>query len=120
MDKRKPAIIATNTADQQSVLTLHVAHDLQDFEGHFKHFPILPGVTQIDWALFYAIQELDVPPKFKGMEVIKFQEPILPDSTITLSLSWDTSKQKLAFRYTSNDGEQTHSSGKMKLGEKSE
>ncbi len=120
MDKRKPNIIAVNTAENESSLTLHVTGDITDFKGHFKSFPILPGVTQIDWALYYAVRELHVPGCFKGMEVIKFQEPILPNATIQLSLKWDADKDKLSFSYTSNNGKQTHSSGKMKLGEKSE
>ncbi len=120
MDKRKPNIIAVDTVENESTLTLHVSADITAFKGHFKSFPILPGVTQIDWALHYAVHELNVPGFFKGMEVIKFQEPILPDATIQLSLKWDADKNKLSFSYTSNNGEQTHSSGKMKLGEKSE
>lgn len=120
MDKRKPTVIAVDTVENESILTLNVSGDITDFKGHFKSFPILPGVTQIDWALHYAVQELGAPGFFKGMEVIKFQEPILPEATIQLSLKWDADKSKLSFNYTSNNGEQTHSSGKMKLGEKSE
>lgn len=120
MDKRKPTILQIETQTTESTLTFKVDADLTDFKGHFKGFPILPGVTQIDWALAYAIQELAVPSQFKGMEVIKFQEPILPDATVTLTLKWDSDKQKLAFSYTSDNGDCTHSSGKMKLGEKGE
>ena len=120
MDKRKPTILQIETEATKSTLTLQVDAGLTDVKGHFKDFPILPGVTQIDWALAYAVQELAVPSQFKGMEVIKFQEPILPDATVTLALSWDSDKQKLAFNYTSDGGNCTHSSGKMKLGEKGE
>ena len=61
MDKRKPNIIAVDTVENESTLTLNVSADITDFKGHFKRFPILPGVTQIDWALHYAVQELNVP-----------------------------------------------------------
>ncbi|KJY81969.1 3-hydroxyacyl-ACP dehydratase [Vibrio galatheae] len=119
MDKRKPTIIDVETAESEAILTLKVDADLLDFRGHFNHFPLLPGVTQIDWALFYAVEYLDTPVTFKGMEVIKFQEPIRPDAKVTLVLNWDSSKHKLAFKYSSQQADRmvVHSSGKMKLGE---
>jgi len=120
--KRKPTLLACTQTEQQVILRLKADKDILDFSGHFTHFPLLPGVTQIDWALHYAVQHLQVPPQFKGMEVIKFQEPILPDAEVELVLSWDAAKSKLAFTYRSerNGAPVTHSSGKMKLGEASE
>ncbi|MPW37187.1 3-hydroxyacyl-ACP dehydratase [Vibrio sp. B1Z05] len=118
MHKRKPTIIDVNCADTQATLQLKVDADILDFCGHFSHFPLLPGVSQIDWALFYAVEYLNTPAVFKGMEVIKFQEPILPDAQVTLDLNWDSDKQKLSFKFRSQQGELLviHSSGKMKLG----
>lgn len=122
MEKRKPTIIRTEVIENNATLEFKVDADILDFQGHFTHFPLLPGVSQIDWALYYAIDTLQTPSVFKGMEVIKFQEPIRPDMTVTLELSWDETKQKLAFKYSSLRDEQVviHSSGKMKLGDKSE
>ncbi len=119
MDKRKPTLLEANVVDSQATLTFKVDADILDFRGHFSHFPLLPGVTQIDWALHYAIAHLNTPKAFKGMEVIKFQEPILPDAEVTLDLNWDGEKQKLAFKYHSQqaDRQVIHSSGKMKLGD---
>lgn len=119
MDKRKPTILNVVHQDNHATLTLQVDSDILDFSGHFNHFPLLPGVTQIDWALHYAVEHLSTPSVFKGMEVIKFQDPIRPDAQVTLQLDWDSNKQKLAFKYSSQQGT-VHSSGKMKLGEKSE
>ncbi|MGR5138296.1 ApeI family dehydratase [Vibrio jasicida] len=118
MDKRKPTLKNIDVLDQTATIEMLVDADIMDFQGHFTHFPLLPGVTQIDWALFYAVEYLNTPAVFKGMEVIKFQEPILPDMQVCLSLSWDSEREKLAFKYTSQSAEQTivHSSGKMKLG----
>ncbi|MGF1755267.1 3-hydroxyacyl-ACP dehydratase [Vibrio makurazakiensis] len=125
MQKRKPTLLAHQQSDQGVLLQLRVDEDILDFTGHFKAFPILPGVTQIDWAIHYANKFLNVPTGFKGMEVIKFQEPILPNSIISLDLMWDSEKQKLSFNYLSNDATREepvvkHSSGKMKLGNKGE
>ncbi|MGF1759094.1 3-hydroxyacyl-ACP dehydratase [Photobacterium sagamiensis] len=113
MTKRKPTIIAQHIADDRAVLTLKVDADILDFQGHFPSHPLLPGVTQIDWALFYGQTLLNAHPNFAGMEVIKFQNPILPDSIVELSLNWSEEKQKLQFTYSSEKG--PHSSGRIKL-----
>lgn len=120
--KRKPTLLSVVVEQDQATLHLRVDHDILDFSGHFSHFPLLPGVTQIDWAVAYAKEFLRTPPSFKGMEVIKFQEPILPDSEVSLQLKWDDEKQKLHFAYTSqrNGAVVNHSTGKMKLGNASE
>ncbi|MDT8867540.1 ApeI family dehydratase [Vibrio fluvialis] len=122
MTKRKPTLLATDIQPSQATLSLRVDADILDFSGHFPQFALLPGVSQIDWAIFYACELLSTPGQFKGMEVIKFQEPILPDMEVTLTLNWDADKQKLAFQYRSErDGHPVvHSSGKMKLGERSD
>lgn len=120
--KRKPTLLSVVVEQSQATLHLRVDHDILDFSGHFSHFPLLPGVTQIDWAVAYAKEFLHTPPSFKGMEVIKFQEPILPDSEVSLQLKWDDEKLKLQFAYTSqrNGTVVNHSTGKMKLGNPSE
>ncbi|WP_299019765.1 3-hydroxyacyl-ACP dehydratase [uncultured Photobacterium sp.] len=119
MNKRKPTIIEQKVTDNSAVLTLKVDADIVDFQGHFTSFPLLPGVTQIDWAVYYGKTLLNTPAKFAGMEVIKFQEPILPDGIVKLTLDWSAEKGKLHFSYSSaNDGEPegvTHSSGRIKL-----
>ncbi|ELO1811309.1 3-hydroxyacyl-ACP dehydratase [Vibrio fluvialis] len=122
MTKRKPTLLATDIQPSQATLSLRVDADILDFSGHFPQFALLPGVSQIDWAIFYACELLSTPDQFKGMEVIKFQEPILPDMEVTLTLNWDADKQKLAFQYRSERDSHpvVHSSGKMKLGERSD
>jgi len=117
MKKRKPHILSQKIEPCCATLVIKVDSDIQDFEGHFPDFALLPGVTQIDWALFYAKQFLNVSRPFVGMEVIKFQYPILPDTIVTLQLDWDVDKNKLQFAYTS-DQATTHSTGKIKLGNK--
>ncbi|PSW06881.1 3-hydroxyacyl-ACP dehydratase [Photobacterium lipolyticum] len=113
MTKRKPTIITQKITNDSAVLTLKVDADILDFQGHFPSHPLLPGVTQIDWAFFYGQILLNAHPNFAGMEVIKFQNPILPDSIVELTLCWSEDKQKLQFSYTSENG--PHSSGRIKL-----
>jgi len=46
--------------------------------------------------------------------VIKFKEPILPNSEVLLKLKWDQQKEKLYFTYSGQDNKQ-YSSGRIKL-----
>lgn len=99
MNPLLPEILDSHQADNQVSLKLKVAEDLACFPGHFPEFPILPGAVQLDWAMRLARQFLNVPGKFAGMEQIKFQSPILPGSTVSLSLTFDPQKNRLGFSY---------------------
>ncbi|OEF25450.1 hypothetical protein [Vibrio rumoiensis] len=115
---RKPTILRQHSTHDSVELWLKIDSDIEDFNGHFPIFPSLPGVTQVDWAVFYGQQYLNAPASFQGMEVIKFQEPILKEHEVKLSLTWQAEKQKLYFTYTSEHNEEvkTHSSGRILLG----
>ncbi|MBP3141402.1 3-hydroxyacyl-ACP dehydratase [Aliivibrio fischeri] len=123
MIKRKPSILTTkdisvNEAQPSVLICMRVDDDILDFTGHFPNHPLLPGVSQVDWAIHYAKQYLNVHSNFKGMEVLKFQEPILPNMEVELELKWDIEKSKLYFTYRSNKGDtvSNHASGRIVLG----
>lgn len=122
MIKRKPTVISSEINEFDASLVLYVDENILDFSGHFADFPILPGVSQIDWAFCYAKNMLKIEGVFTGMEVVKFQEPIRPKAQVLLTLKWDKNKQKLDFAYTSKSQGKvmTHSSGKMNVGVSSE
>lgn len=118
MKKRKPVPLSQTGQGAEWQLQLHIDPELTDFQGHFEHQPVLPGVTHIDWAVEYASEVFDVAATFGGMEVIKFQEPILPGMDVQLSLKWHEDKSKLQFSYTSlclQGQPRLHSSGKVLL-----
>lgn len=123
MIKRKPSILTTkdisvNEAQPSVLICMRVDDDILDFTGHFPNHPLLPGVTQVDWAIHYAKHYLNAHSNFKGMEVLKFQEPILPNMEVELELKWDIEKSKLYFTYRSNKGDSVsnHASGRIVLG----
>lgn len=113
----KPTVISQRQEGDIAELVLRIDPHLADFEGHFPSYPILPGVTQIDWAVYFGEHVLGTPTVFAGMEVIKFQEPIQPNKDVLLTLSWNSEKGKLQFSYTSKGEETdvTHSSGRIAL-----
>ncbi|MDC7815989.1 MULTISPECIES: AMP-binding protein [Pseudomonas] len=84
-------------------LQLAIPPDLAYFSGHFPQTPVLPGVVQVDWALALGQQLLDLPGRFAGMEVLKFQQLVRPGDRIQLNLRFDAQRQKLYFAFL-NDG----------------
>ncbi|NBF07396.1 ApeI family dehydratase [Pseudomonas sp. Fl4BN1] len=84
-------------------LQLAIPPDLAYFSGHFPATPVLPGVVQVDWALALGQQLLELPGRFAGMEVLKFQQLVRPGDRIQLNLRFDAQRQKLYFAYL-NDG----------------
>lgn len=97
------------------VLEITAPARLLYFDGHFDVAPILPGVVQVDWAIHYGRQYFGLPPQFKGMNQLKFQQVISPEKPVQLELAYDIAKQSLRFSYSSGVGQ--HSSGRIALGE---
>ncbi|MYM25711.1 AMP-binding protein [Duganella sp. FT135W] len=84
------------------------------FDGHFDVAPILPGVVQVDWAIHYGRQYFALPPAFKGMQQLKFQQVVVPGVPVQLELAHDAVKGSLQFRYVSDAGQ--HASGRILFG----
>ncbi|MGO4746555.1 3-hydroxyacyl-ACP dehydratase FabZ family protein [Serratia quinivorans] len=110
----QPEVLQQQVIDaNHASLQLHLPAELFWFRGHFPQHPILPGVTQVNWAIQYAHQLLAIEAGFKGIEVVKFQQPLLPGQRVWLLLEWQPARQKLLFSY--RVGEATASSGKISL-----
>lgn len=92
-------------------LELTVPADLLYFDGHFPGSPILPGVVQVDWAIARGRQYFAIPPVFRDMAMLKFQQVIAPGATVQLELAWDPAKNSLQFKYLSGAGQ--HASGRV-------
>ncbi|MCA1324650.1 AMP-binding protein [Herbaspirillum sp. alder98] len=110
-----PQVQEIERSAHKVVLALHVPVDLLYFEGHFPGAPILPGVVQTDWALTLGRRYFALPPRFLGLQALKFQRVIVPGASVTLELQHDVTKQALSFQLHS-DGQQ-HASGRFLLGE---
>lgn len=92
-------------------LELTVPPDLLYFDGHFPGSPILPGVVQVDWAIARGRAYFDMPPVFRDIAMLKFQQVIAPGATAQLELAWDPAKSSLQFKYLSEAGQ--HASGRV-------
>ena len=94
-----PEVLSQSEDAGQWTLNLSIPPDLAFFSGHFPKTPVLPGVVQVDWAMVLGQQLLDLPPRFAGMEVLKFQQLMRPGDAIELTLRFDSERAKLHFAY---------------------
>lgn len=109
-----PEVLSQQTIDDNRlILELRLLAELFWFQGHFPTSPILPGVTQVNWVMEYARTILGMNHDFSGMEVVKFQRPLLPGETVHLQIDWLKEKHRVVFRYSL--GDVIASSGKITL-----
>jgi hypothetical protein len=99
---------------ERLLLEITVPKNLLYFKGHFPIAPILPGVVQVDWAIYFARQYFELPAKFVGMQGLKFQQIICADTPVHLELLHQVQKQSLQFRYFSDVGQ--HATGRVLFG----
>jgi acyl-CoA synthetase (AMP-forming)/AMP-acid ligase II/3-hydroxymyristoyl/3-hydroxydecanoyl-(acyl carrier protein) dehydratase len=77
---------------------VHLPVDSGVFDGHFPDLPILPGVMQFDLAVrqcaaWYPLHT------FRRIDKLKFQEPVIPNDTILLTLE-NLGNGQVQFTYT--------------------
>ncbi|AMC34387.1 AMP-binding protein [Janthinobacterium sp. B9-8] len=115
-DPRHPEARLIKRSKDAAQLTIDVSASSPFFDGHFTSAPILPGVAQVDWALCLARELFELPAQFLRMEVLKFQQVILPNSQIQLELKTLNKGEEatLTFKFVSAVG--THASGRIVLG----
>ncbi|MDO7897908.1 acyl-CoA synthetase family protein [Pseudomonas citrulli] len=111
---KAPEVLGQVESDGEWNLQLLVPPDLAYFSGHFPSAPVLPGVVQVDWAMGLGRQLLDLPPRFGGMEVLKFQQLVRPGDELQLHLRFDRERGKLYFAYRNDTA--ACSSGRIVLG----
>ena len=97
-----------------AVLQLTAPSNLLYFDGHFSEMPILAGVVQVDWVIFYGRQYFSLPPVFHGVQALKFQRVIAPEKPFTLELNCEADHNSLIFKITSQAGQ--HASGRILFG----
>lgn len=108
-----PQILSKSSDDQAVEFRLFIDAALPFFEGHFPQQAVLPGVTQLDWAIRLGCQHFNYSTDIASLEVLKFQQLILPNSEASLKISENKDKSKLIFSYF--DGEKRFASGRIAL-----
>ncbi len=109
-----PIIVSEEIDPPKVEFELIVPQDLFYLQGHFADTPVLPGVTQIHWAISLAMQHLPLKPTFLGIEALKFHRIIKPMAALKLALEYVETSGKLQFTYSSDLG--LHSHGRVLFG----
>lgn len=109
----QPQVRAVRHSADAVELDLFVARTLDFFPDHFPRLGILPGVVQLDWAITLGREHLAIAGDFRGVRALKFQNPILPDTAVTLALA-RSGPHQLGFSYRGNGRE--YSSGRALFG----
>ncbi|MDR3048401.1 MAG: hypothetical protein LBV16_00945 [Elusimicrobiota bacterium] len=61
--------------------------DFSAFKGHFPHYPLLPGIVQIEMVLFCIKKLLNNDAlKIKEIKKVKFAKPIFPKSQVNVEI----------------------------------
>ncbi|MCH9698424.1 MAG: hypothetical protein K0U68_10000 [Gammaproteobacteria bacterium] len=111
-------------------LELLIPRDLAYVNGHFEQLSIVPGVTQVHWAVHYARQcfsncdnsantdrfsndstNKQLLTGFYQMQSVKFKRLMTPECAVSLDLRVTDSFQKLYFKFYTDD--QEFSSGRL-------
>jgi hypothetical protein len=82
------------TPEKRLTMKLHIPDDLIYLDGHFDQFPVVPGVTQINWAATF-LQHL-MPGK-------KFFKPLRPNDTCWMELGYSSEKGRANFSLYTED-----------------
>lgn len=94
------------------VLELFISKDIAYFEGHFPNTPVLPGVVQFHWAVYFAKEFLHAFEHVELASQIKFSNIIDADSNMHLYLEHITYSKTIKYTYSFNDIH--YSSGRFK------
>lgn len=73
--------------------SVHVEETELVFDGHYPGFPILPGVCLIECAHRTAVATaaavgLPAGLRLHGVDSARFLDPVYPDETVTVELTW--------------------------------
>lgn len=87
-----------------------LSSDCVYLKGHFPSAPILPGVAQLDWVIQLAAQHWSTPETVQCVEVLKFNDMILPGTEVNLVV---TRKREDCITFTYKRGDAALSSGRL-------
>ncbi|MBB1390132.1 thioester dehydrase [Shewanella sp. SG44-6] len=98
-----PHIISHEGDNNSYHWRLFISADLAFFKGHFPEQAVLPGITLVDWAVKLGCEAFGYSAKVATLEVLKFQQLILPDTYVDLVIEHQAQKAKLIFSYRDQD-----------------
>jgi 3-hydroxymyristoyl/3-hydroxydecanoyl-(acyl carrier protein) dehydratase len=111
--KTMPDILQENWLESTVVLELEFPPEMFQFQGHFREYPVMPGVAQLDIAIQLAQRYFKQSISLSEVTHLKFKKVIPPETILTLTLTTKLEKSAITFEYGCANG--VVSSGVMKL-----
>jgi hypothetical protein len=97
--QKKPRLPVTLCSDVEAgEWLLYIPANLNWFDGHFPGQPVLPGVVQIDWAIYYAKQLGFETNSFLDIPRVKFSAIIEPEAVLRLTLEKNSHGLRFLYR----------------------
>ncbi len=117
---RQPTVADVVHAAGSSSLAcrVQIPYELALFDGHFPAAPIVPGVTQVGWAVEIARDRLQVTGRFRGIAAAKFRRLVQPGLDLVLNLEHEPAVGQLRFEYSL--GRTIVSAGRVQFGRSDE
>lgn len=112
-----PRILTIRSTDSGYIMDLFINQNIHWLQGHFPEQPLVAGVVQTHWATKLAQQIFTITEDIQQIDNLKFQNVILPEQTIQLSVEFNAAKNAVKFCYSKKtDQDQTEtvfSEGKL-------
>jgi 3-hydroxymyristoyl/3-hydroxydecanoyl-(acyl carrier protein) dehydratase len=108
----RPFVRGTPAAEgPEATIELRIQPDLACLRGHFPRLPVVPGATQLGWALEFGSLVLGTPRATRALHLVKFERIIQPGRSIRLRVAAEAGGTVLRFEYASGAGR--HSTGRI-------
>ncbi|MDR2860461.1 MAG: hypothetical protein LBV66_01340 [Elusimicrobiota bacterium] len=95
--------------NKDGIFSFMFDNDFIAFKGHFPNYPILPGIVQIEMALFCIKKLLNNDSlQLKEVSKIKFIKPIFPNVKLFLSIVQNEDKFNITVKSSDETFSQIH------------
>lgn len=78
-------------------LELFIPEESDFFCGHFPEFKLLPAVAQFEVVTRFASIFFNIGTGASKIRRMKFMAPVLPDTKVNLSISYEKEKNRVSF-----------------------
>jgi len=98
MATQYPSVINQQQLNNQCILTLKIPADLIYFEGHFDNEPIVAGVVQIAWVVYFGEKYIGFKIPIQDIKSIKFKRLMTPEIILDLIIEQQASTLKFSYQ----------------------
>lgn len=110
-----PQLQSVSDSETGYNLNLFIQPNIEWLQGHFPQQPLVAGVVQTHWAgklseILFGVSGV------KQIDNLKFQDVMLPEQSVQLTLEFNADNNSVKFRYQKPDqADQVFSEGKIQF-----